>query len=181
MKNSTILKLMTITVLAVAAMALLSACGGSTGDGANAVSDIEEHVDEPADDASGSHDEADSHDEAVEVSVIMTDDLTFEPGEIVVEAGTPVVLTIENAGLALHDFTIDDMPVHVAHHEGDSEDMSHMEGADHDEFAVHMALDGNGAGTLEFTPEEAGEYEFHCTVLGHTEAGMHGTLIVTQS
>ena len=32
---------------------------------------------------------------------------------------------------------------------------------------------------VEFTPSTPGEYEFFCTVAGHKEAGMVGTLIVT--
>ena len=37
---------------------------------------------------------------------------------------------------------------------------------------------GGGSGTLEFTPTEPGEYEYYCTVPGHKEAGMLGTLVV---
>lgn len=38
----------------------------------------------------------------------MTDQLTFEPDEIEVEADQPVRLVLENVGLALHDFTVDE-------------------------------------------------------------------------
>jgi uncharacterized cupredoxin-like copper-binding protein len=95
--------------------------------------------------------------------------------------GQPVHLTIENVGLALHDFTVDEMAVHVSSHEGDSDDGDHADSGGHDEAALHLALDGDTTGVLEFTPEEAGEYVFHCTVLGHTEGGMFGTLIVTEA
>lgn len=33
-------------------------------------------------------------------------------------------------------------------------------------------------GKMRFTPMEAGEYEFYCSVEGHREAGMKGKLIV---
>lgn len=73
------------------------------------------------------------------------------------------------------------MKVHVSSHEGDSDDSDHADSGGHGEFALHLALDGSATGTLEFTPEEVGEYQFHCTVLGHTEGGMFGTLIVTEA
>jgi uncharacterized cupredoxin-like copper-binding protein len=34
--------------------------------------------------------------------------------------------------------------------------------------------------TLEFTPTAPGTYEYICTIPGHKEAGMKGTLTVTQ-
>ena len=198
MKTRTILKLFTITTLIVAATVFVSACGTSVDEDAAQVADPAEHVEHvgdavdagditsaddhsDADDITGAdaHSEADDH-VGVEVLVSMTDELTFGPNEIVVETGQPVVLTIENVGLALHDFTIDEIAANVGHGEGGSSDSDHT-GSGHDEFALHLALDGNATGTLEFTPLEAGEYEFHCTVPGHTESGMIGTLTVTGS
>jgi uncharacterized cupredoxin-like copper-binding protein len=182
MKTTTLLKLMATVLLIVASAAFLAACSGSSDEDPGAAGDAAEHFDDSVD-ANGDadeHSDADQHSDAVEVVVTMTDQLKFEPNEITVEAGRPVLLTIENAGLALHDFTIGEMAVHVSHSEGASDDMAHMEGQEHDN-AVHMALDGGATGTVEFTPEEAGEYQFHCTVLGHTESGMFGTLIVTEA
>jgi len=40
-----------------------------------------------------------------------------------------------------------------------------------------MALPGAQA-IAEFTPLQAGLYEFFCTTEGHKEAGMHGSLLV---
>jgi uncharacterized cupredoxin-like copper-binding protein len=36
----------------------------------------------------------------------------------------------------------------------------------------------NQTSTLDFTPTKPGTYEFFCTVAGHKDAGMVGTLIV---
>ena len=47
------------------------------------------------------------------------------------------------------------------------------------EYDLHVAVDGGASGTLEFTPTAAGEYEFTCTVTGHAEGGMMGTLTVS--
>jgi nitrite reductase (NO-forming) len=56
----------------------------------------------------------------------------------------------------LHDFVIDELDVHVA--------------ADRDETAE---------GGLR--ADTAGEYTYYCTVAGHREAGMEGTLVVEES
>lgn len=122
-------------------------------------------------------DDDDSGTETKEVRVQMTDQLRFEPSEIRTKAGEPILLVIDNSkGSTLHDFTIDDMPVMDVH--------AGMGGAEHamgdDEMmaAVHMAMEGGHKGDLEFTPTEPGRYEFYCTVSGHAQAGMKGTLIV---
>ena len=47
-----------------------------------------------------------------------------------------------------------------------------------DEADIDVVLQPGESGTLSFTPTEAGEYEFYCTVIGHREAGMVGTLTV---
>ena len=48
----------------------------------------------------------------------------------------------------------------------------------HGDSAVHVAAAPGATGTVDFTPSEAGTYEFYCTIEGHKEAGMVGTLVV---
>jgi uncharacterized cupredoxin-like copper-binding protein len=43
---------------------------------------------------------------------------------------------------------------------------------------LHVAAMMGQTGVLEFTPTKPGTYEFFCTVAGHKEAGMVGTLVV---
>ena len=43
---------------------------------------------------------------------------------------------------------------------------------------LHVAVGIGSTGTLQFTPSTPGTYQFICTVAGHKEAGMVGTLIV---
>lgn len=79
------------------------------------------------------------------------------------------------------DHDDEDMPMddgeeaHMDDEEMGDEDMHEMgmEG-----FALHIAADANTQAIIEFTPEEPGEYTFYCTVEGHRQAGMEGTLIV---
>lgn len=92
-----------------------------------------------------------------------------------VTTGEGVRLTLDNSdSLLLHDLTIEDMVAEDIHSEG-----AEHEGDDHGaEEALHVATGPGETGVLEFTPIEPGEYVFYCTVEGHREAGMEGTLVV---
>jgi cytochrome c oxidase subunit 2 len=76
----------------------------------------------------------------------------FDPEDITVTAGEDiaVVLTAEDI---LHDFTIDELDAHVAADKGET-----AEGG--------------------LRADEPGRYTYYCSVAGHREAGMEGTLIV---
>ena len=84
---------------------------------------------------------------------------------------------VTNNGTLEHDFSIIEFPT--------SGPSSSEGGMDHDmgEMAetpdLHVAAAVGQSATLEFTPSKAGTYEFFCTVAGHKEAGMVGTLVVT--
>lgn len=113
-------------------------------------------------------------DEALEQTVVMSD-LAFDPAVVDVPVGQLVRLQFHNQGALIHDFTVDEMPHHRQRMTGASTAGGHM----HDgEFAMHYALDPAARGYMEFEATEPGEYEFYCTVPGHREAGMHGTLRV---
>lgn len=114
---------------------------------------------------------------ATEVTVEETDFL-FSPDTITVPLGKPVTLTITNSGVVEHDFGIQKISVSdvsMGHEEGMSHDMGAME------LDLHVATQPNGISTITFTPTEAGEYEFFCSVPGHKEAGMMGKLTVIAS
>jgi cytochrome c oxidase subunit 2 len=76
----------------------------------------------------------------------------FDPDEITITAGEDVAIVLTSDDL-LHDFTIDELDAHVA--------------ADADE---------TNEGGLR--ADEPGRYTYYCTVEGHRDAGMEGTLIV---
>lgn len=79
----------------------------------------------------------------------------FTPDEISVAAGEDVAIVLTSDDL-LHDFTIDEIDVHVAADRGET-----AEGG--------------------LRADEPGEYTVFCTVAGHREAGMEGTLVVEGS
>lgn len=112
--------------------------------------------------------------------VLIAEDITYNQNQIEVEAGRPVHLTLDNQGLLEHDFSVAEIPLlgevkmTMSHDETMAHDMDHM-AAQPD---LHVAALAGRSSSIEFTPATAGEYEYFCTVPGHREAGMAGTIIV---
>lgn len=102
----------------------------------------------------------DGHDESTPVAPgarrieVAATSFEFEPDEITVAAGDDVAIVLSSDDL-LHDFTIDGIDVHVAAERGET-----AEGG--------------------LRADAAGEYTFYCTVAGHRDAGMEGTLVVEE-
>ena len=90
---------------------------------------------------------------AEEVIVIATD-FSFDPDELSIRAGQSVNLTLNNRGTLYHDLTIEGLG-----------------------FVLTASGGERGSGSL--TVPEPGRYRFVCSVPGHAEAGMTGTLVVT--
>lgn len=150
--------------LGLFALLLLGACGDDDSDDSSS-GDGGEH----ADDGDGTQFDR-------EINVVMSDQLRFEPDTIRVKVGERIRLVVDNEeSKALHDFTVQMMSVHDVMVEG-AEHGAH--GADPAEFALHVAAEVGEHGVLLFTPMEAGEYEYFCSVPGHAGAGMRGTIVV---
>lgn len=101
---------------------------------------------------------------ALDVEMI---DINYSQNEITATAGEELAIDFENTGVLEHTFTIDEIEA-----EGVSDEYQG------DEAAIDVVLQAGETASLSFTPTEAGEYEFYCTVPGHREAGMVGTLTV---
>lgn len=109
-------------------------------------------------------------------------DIAYDQTQLQAIVGQPVKLTLRNDGALEHDFSIAQIPLtgevtanmEAGEHTGEH-DMSHMS----ETPDLHIAAAQAGSSTIEFTPSEPGEYPFYCTVAGHKEAGMVGTLVVT--
>lgn len=113
-----------------------------------------------------------------DVSLTATD-IAYDVTQMAVPVNQPVRLTLANDGVLEHDFTIREIAVEGVHGPAESEADDHAMSEDVHDLALHVAAPANGGqAVLEFTPTEAGEYEYYCTVSGHKEAGMVGTLVV---
>lgn len=110
--------------------------------------------------------------------VVTTTDLAFDSERIEVTANQPVVLTLRNDGALEHDVSIMHIPVEItdaAEEDEAGHDMSAME----EMPELHVSAMPGMSKSVTFTPTEPGEYTFFCTVTGHQDAGMTGTLVVT--
>jgi alcohol dehydrogenase (cytochrome c) len=81
-------------------------------------------------------------------------DIAFEPNQFSIPADTPVTVVIPNTGAMQHDFMIDDPEV----------------------YSGMIPSGETGEVTLNLP---AGTYRFYCTVEGHADAGMIGTVYVS--
>jgi uncharacterized cupredoxin-like copper-binding protein len=100
-------------------------------------------------------------------------DIAFDRLTIEVAEGQPVRLIFNNDGALEHDFNI--QTIVVARVNEESTVHGNGSGGPVD---LHVAASPGGTATLEFTPREAGTFQFYCSTAGHSEAGMIGTLIV---
>lgn len=81
---------------------------------------------------------------------IRTTEFSFSPAAIEVPAGVPVTFVVINDGVIEHDFTIEELDVEILVNPGET-----------------------GRQTITIP---AGTYMIHCTVPGHHDAGMTGSL-----
>lgn len=138
--------------LAATSALLLAGCGDTDDTADTAATDATE-PDMGHDD--GGHDESSPVADGAREVEVTASSLSFDPDEITITAGEDVAIVLTSTDL-LHDFTVDGLDVHVA--------------ADADE-----TVEGG------LRADEPGEYTYYCTVPGHREAGMEGTLIVEAS
>ena len=138
--------------------------------------DDEDDADSHDDEADADHEDQSLFDETVAETIrVGMQDISFAPETITIEAGELVALDLDNTGNLPHDFTIERIDADHAYGETAEVDGHEAHG---DEFAMHHALEGGHASEMRLRVHEPGEYEFWCTVPGHREAGMIGTLIV---
>jgi uncharacterized cupredoxin-like copper-binding protein len=104
-------------------------------------------------------------------------DFAYTPDVIEIGTGEVVEIEVENTTGTPHDFTVDaiDADVHVSYVPGSGEHV-HIEGME--EADLHFALTEAGEGLIHVMVHEPGTYQFYCTVPGHRELGMEGTLVV---
>ena len=77
----------------------------------------------------------------------------FDPSELTARVGEPINIELTNTGNLLHDLTID-------------------------EFGFRVVAGPGETRMAGFVPDRAGTFTFYCSVPGHAQAGMVGTLRV---
>ena len=142
-------------VLLSSLLVLPLACGG----GDSGDSDASAGVGEPAD--------AVDSDRSVEVEAL--DTLRFDPSDLEVSVGETITFSVTNAGDLEHEFVIGSEEDSMAAHQGS---MGHGEGS--------LVLDGGAEDEVTWTFTEAGELDYACYIDGHNEAGMMGTILITE-
>ena len=91
---------------------------------------------------------------AAQKVTVVAKEFTYTPSKVTVKAGQPVQLVLDNKGVIEHDFVVDKLKVKMG------------------------TIQPGKTGTVTFTPNAKGTFEFYCSVPGHKEAGMKGTLVV---
>lgn len=80
-------------------------------------------------------------------------DLSFTPKQLEAPAGAEIPIGLHNAGRIVHNLTID-------------------------ELHVQLVVSPGQTGTADLVDVPPGTYTFYCSVSGHRQAGMEGTLTV---
>jgi uncharacterized cupredoxin-like copper-binding protein len=115
------------------------------------------------------------------IAVTASDTMRFEPGTISVTTGETIAFVVTNTGEAEHEFVLGDATVQAEHaEEADANGAAEMGDEAHsDEAAITLAP--GETRTLVYTFEEPGPLIYACHLPGHYEAGMWGTIVVTES
>lgn len=163
-------KRLTVVLTAVAGLSMfLVACSSSDEETTDAAATTEAVAATAAATTAAAEGTAAAPAAAASTAAVEFADIKYSVTELTAAAGQPLEIALTNAGVLEHDFTIDEI-------EGEATvDGKSAESGDWD---VHVSLPAGGAATLVLTPTKAGTYEFYCSVLGHKEAGMKGTLTV---
>jgi plastocyanin len=90
---------------------------------------------------------------AQKITVVGTE-FAFNPASFTLKKGQPAEITFKNNGVYPHNLTISDLGVKTKTIQPGEQD------------------------TIQFTPDKTGQFGFLCTVPGHADKGMKGTLIV---
>ena len=167
-----------LALMLALAITLLAACGGDDADNSAAGADDgqvqadgDDHADDADDHAAGGEMLAAEADVVLDLEL---NDFAFAPAQLTIEAGKVVQFDVENTGF-LHDFTIEEIDADLSMNMPETGDHVGMEGMNPD---MHFAFTEPGHGVVQVRVHEPGTYAFYCSVPGHRELGMEGTLIV---
>lgn len=100
-------------------------------------------------------------------------DLKYSTGSVTAKAGEVIEIALANKGSIDHDVSFKELPGDAALRvDGKEKDV------DAGKTAIHAHMKSGSTGALRLKVSTPGTYEFYCSVAGHKEAGMKGTLTV---
>lgn len=108
------------------------------------------------------------------INITMSDKMRFSPDNVSVKVGDTIRFVIKNTGETLHEMVIgrsQDLKKHAAM-------MVKFPGMEHSEPYMAHADEGQTAEII-WTFSKTGTFEFGCLIPGHYDAGMRGTVTVT--
>ena len=108
------------------------------------------------------------------IAVDMNDTMRFKPATITVRRGETVKFVVSNSGETMHEMVIGTETELKAH----AELMKKHPGMEHDEpYMAHVAPGKKE--TITWIFDKPGTFMYGCLVPGHWEAGMKGTIVVS--
>ncbi len=113
----------------------------------------------------------------VQEITVTAKDYRYIPDKITVKAGQKVRITFINSDAVEHDVSAA-AAVQVGQQQGGSHHAGHADASVGSVAPLHLHTDSNTTATIEFTPQNKGTYELFCSVTGHKEQGMVGTIVV---
>ena len=102
--------------------------------------------------------------------LIKTDEFFYPPNTVKIEAGKEVTLWIENTDNIEQDLEIVDCKA------DNTVDVSDPHNHNQTNNTIHLHAGPGENQSVTFTPTEPGLYQFICTLPGHKESGMVGTV-----
>ncbi|MEM9164311.1 MAG: cupredoxin domain-containing protein [Cyanobacteria bacterium P01_F01_bin.4] len=99
-------------------------------------------------------------------------DLKFEPSELSFTAGQRYKLVLDNPSPQKHYFTAKNFADAIWSQKVEAGNVE-VKGAIHE-----LELRPGAEAEWVFVAEKPGTYELHCSIAGHTEAGMVGSLVI---
>ncbi|WP_167562104.1 plastocyanin/azurin family copper-binding protein [Rossellomorea vietnamensis] len=127
----------------------------------------------PNDSNSHTHGEDPNHLNDIPTKNIVTINMHYQPSILTVDKDILTKIVLYNEDQIEHDIEIKNIAAdRFDNHSGQKPRTSSTKST------LHLHADANRSNQLEFVPTESGVYEFYCTIPGHKESGMSGTLIV---
>ena len=104
--------------------------------------------------------------------VVQADEFSFSPSKMEIPVGESVTIVLANTGEIEHDLEIVGMEAETVE---SSNSPNHQQGKNQ----VHVHSMPGEKKEVTFTPLKPGIYQYTCTIPGHTESGMIGTIKIT--